>query len=278
MYHRLRATVNVRDSAGDTPLTVAMDAYCGVYPDTKNEPSPNSVHTKCTLGDWCRRQKFIIGTLLEQHADVTSVRDGNTYLHQACAMGDWDLISLFLRHGATSSNRKGRRPIDFFESEDDRARYRELIRKHPADRPRPPRTCPCWSGKPQSECHRVKKPLPYPSHFYCICGSKRAHANCCGRKGLGIVEVWDDSVGAIRTLYSYIWDEERIGQIMVNKQTLAEEKAAAAASASGRVKRKKVEDEKSKQSTMKYVEELTERGVVDPAFAFALKQVGDLPR
>lgn len=41
---------------------------------------------------------------------------------------------------------------------------------------------------------------------------------------------------------------------------------------------KKGEDEKSKQSTMKYVEELTERGVVDPAFAFALKQVGDLPR
>lgn len=92
---------------------------------------------------------------------------------------------------------------------------------------------------------------------------------------MSIIEIWDDKRGTIRALYAHTWDEERIGKIMVDKQNLLEEQST---NGVGRSKRKKADEEKTRRTTIKYVEELSERGVVDPAFAFALKHAGDLPR
>ena len=119
------------------------------------------------------------------------------------------------------------------------------------------------------------KPVPYPPYFYCICGSRKSHANCnCTRQGLTVIDVWDDKLCVLRTMYGHVWEEERAGRIMVDKQNLLEEQAVC----SPRNKRKKADEEKTRRTTVKYVEELCDRGVVDPAFAFALKHAGELPR
>ena len=152
------------------------------------------------------------------------------------------------------------------------------MRKYPSGQPRPPRLCSCFSGLVQDKCHKSGKPVPYLVHFYCICGSRKPHANCvCSRQNKLVVDVWDDQLRVIRSLYAHAWEEERVSRIMVDKQNLLEEQQAVAAS-NGRAKRKKVDEEKTRRTTVKYVEELCDRGVVDPAFAYALKHAGDLPR
>ena len=235
----------------------------------------NGSSSNTEMASILKRLAYIIKILLEQYADVNITRDGTTFLHQLCSIGNLELVELFLQHGCTSTNRKGKRPIDLLWSEEDRAQYRDLVRKYTnnGEHIRPPRSCPCMSGSPQEKCHGYLNAVSYPSHFYCICGSKKSYASCnCSRQNLSIVEVWDDELGGIRSLYITEWEEERAHRLALQKQNL-EKKVL-----SNRPKRKKVDEEKTRQSTIKYVEELADKGLVDPAFAFALKHTGDLPR
>ncbi|ESK90217.1 hypothetical protein Moror_7722 [Moniliophthora roreri MCA 2997] len=127
--------------------------------------------------------------LIEQHADVNAGAFGVTPMSPAAEAGRWAIVELLLQHGA----RRPRTQELQFTSTVEKSRYTSILSKtktSPSD-PRPPRPCPCWSGKLLSECHEAGKQR-YPDHFLCGCGKKRmVYGECCGKRGIEVVEEWD---------------------------------------------------------------------------------------
>ncbi|KAK7034715.1 hypothetical protein VNI00_012122 [Paramarasmius palmivorus] len=127
--------------------------------------------------------------LIEQHADVNSGAFGVTPMSLAAESGRWSIVEVLLYHGA----RRPRTDDLHFASTIEKSRYLSILSKTKtsASDPRPPRPCPCWSGKLLSECHAAEK-KPYPDNFICRCGRKnRSFGECCGRRGIQVVEEWD---------------------------------------------------------------------------------------
>jgi hypothetical protein len=138
---------------------------------------------------------WVARILVEQHADVDREVGGVSVLHLACQSANWETISLLLEHGATAP---GATPdaqlISYFTSPAERKQLATLIAKRPSH-PRPPRKCPCWSGKAISDCHG-KEPKPYPLHFICVCGTGKTYDRCCSRK-TPVIEEWNEELQRI---------------------------------------------------------------------------------
>ncbi|KAF9471246.1 hypothetical protein BDN70DRAFT_869315 [Pholiota conissans] len=151
----------------------------------------------------------VIRILVEQHVDVNKTNGPVSYLQAACFMKNWDLITLFLEHGA--KNTMPHFVIEKYMTEAEQARFYSLVRAK-SNKKRPLRICPCWSGKTIKNCH--SKAQPYPSKFICVCGSGKIYEKCCLRK-CPMVEKWDDAHGFIdhymaEQMCPSATDEERI--------------------------------------------------------------------
>jgi len=69
-----------------------------------------------------------------------------------------------------------------------------------ASGPRPARVCPCLSGKTVPHCHG-KEPIPYPLKYMCVCGSTKLYERCCYKRGKFVSEKWDDASQRVTLSY-----------------------------------------------------------------------------
>ncbi|KDR65629.1 hypothetical protein GALMADRAFT_148541 [Galerina marginata CBS 339.88] len=176
---------NLQGENGKTPIGMALGEAASLR---KKNPSDDTTKKLARL-------ERLIPLLIEQHADVNATHNGSSLLQLACQAESWNTVSLLLEHRAkpTLSHQK------HFTKPEDWNRYSQLVatKSLPPGQPRPPRVCPCWSGKILAECHAAPGArIQYPSSYMCICGSKKSYKKCCVLKS-PIFEVWDVKTGRI---------------------------------------------------------------------------------
>ena len=164
---RLGADLNLRDSNGMTALQAAMNILTMPAFQSSNQ---------------LKRIRFIARTLIEQHADIETTPTISA-LHSACQAREWEFIELLLHHGARAT---APGPVDLLTSASDKTRFRNLDK---SPKTRPPRPCPCWSGKLLADCHATEK--LYPDTFHCCCGSRKLYGKCCKKRNISFFEKWD---------------------------------------------------------------------------------------
>lgn len=195
---RLGTNVNCCDSRGRTPLYLAVTEVVKHHHRRPDATGEVAAATAASL----KRRRHIARVLLEQHADprLTAHEDTLSPVAWAWYSLDVELVELFARHGAPEVANLPLRPLPFqpsvlrWASNPDRVTAIGQLASgftHDGCPPRPPRQCPCLSGKPLSECHGPNG-LPYPSHFPCTCGTSKTCATCCGSRDFEIVEKWDE--------------------------------------------------------------------------------------
>lgn len=188
------ATPNMEDSSGKTPLhLVAHEMIMVKNPRITVLKADGSGITN--KGRLYARLAWVLRILVEQHANVNIVIDDDSLLNLSCSWEDWDIITLLLKHGATPSPGSVYR----FTSSTDQKRFSDLVKSFEG-RSRPPRICPCWSGKTVRECH-AKSSLPYPLKYMCVCGSTKSYEVCCYKRGKFVSEKWDQKTQ--RNLLTY---------------------------------------------------------------------------
>ncbi|KAK0480533.1 hypothetical protein IW261DRAFT_1125146 [Armillaria novae-zelandiae] len=140
----LGSNVDVPDFEGYTPLHIALHTL-------RNNSRVNSPPPK--LRATCRRIIKIIRLLLEHHADVNLVLEGQCPLTRACKMQDWELIELFAKYDANPAPQECFvPPASFLLKPDLIARFNTIFERYTANPfVRGPRPCPCFSGLPLAE-------------------------------------------------------------------------------------------------------------------------------
>ena len=188
----LGATPNRIDNEGNTPLHLVFSEMMMVKNPlvTVVKADGSGLTDKKRLYS---RLSWTARILIEHHADVNITVGSNSALDLSCKWKDWDLITLLLKHGAHSPPTSPPR----FASSSDKKRFSELVT---LSGPRPPRLCPCWSGKSVPDCHG-KQGLSYPLDYMCVCGSTKVYRKCCYKRGKFVSEIWDDA--SQRNLLSY---------------------------------------------------------------------------
>lgn len=259
------ATVNNLDTGGISPLYLLMTHMAEIKTSRVQIVSSGSLGTKFVLarGSWVAR------LLIEQHADVNISIDNVPLLHLACKAQDWETIALLLKHGASSLPS----PVRCFKTPADKSRFEALVESTGRFDSRPPRPCPCYSGKRLSECHE-KEPQPYPAHYVCICGSGKKYKVCCdtARGKSRVFEYWDPDLGYISHQHNIIADmAPKVQETMCSVGALKKVGSGLAMAA-----------EAPKDVTKEYMEDIANQGLaqggMDPAFAYALKKAGFKPR
>lgn len=185
---RLGVSVHSREDDGRTALAFGCDYLSKLVKHGQPILSLNPHHQPEEIITRVHKIIAICIFLVEQHADVNEIYgEGVTALHCACISGSWDLIRVLLLHGA-DPGLSTLHPSTLFQSLSDEQRFLSLIPSSPVTRP--PRLCPCASGKPLKLCHA--DPLPYPHHYICPCGSYKPNSACCKNEaGILWVQVWD---------------------------------------------------------------------------------------
>jgi Ankyrin repeat len=285
-YLRCGATADKVDSAGISPLYLALSQMASfkfmqlhIIQNRTTQHRPR--HGNGTL--WqevdfehgIAQCAWLARILVEQHADVNREVDGISILHLACKAANWETISLLLEHGAAV-----KAPLTpYFASLKDRQRLSALTLVN--SRPRPPRTCPCWSGRTISDCHG-KEPQPYPLHFICVCGSGKTYDRCCSQK-TPVKEEWNKKSQRIIHGFDLASDKklpemipEFVRQLQTEAGPLAELRALLG------IKEDKHMTSLSAQQTSheisKLMAMLLAKGLIDPAFAYAASHCGFVPR
>lgn len=149
--------------------------------------------------NYYQRSKYIMATLIEQHCDpnkyfpacVQGIAGNLTPLQVAVLTNEWELVNLLLKYGANSYPPSPcmlmRHVLDGRPGGKKRLAW-AVSQNKTVDRP--PRLCPCFSGKSLSECHMQRQ--PYPPEFLCMCGSKKIHDRCCKKRDVPCHEIWDE--------------------------------------------------------------------------------------
>ena len=155
------------------------------------------IMNKDVIAGRIERTVRIIKLLVEQHADVNVKVDGESpFTIVSDPSPNWTLIRLFVQHKVEVPPSFLSSPI--LRSPANETRFRNILQQAAGEGSlRPPRPCPCWSGKLLSECHAAGS-QPYPSEFLCRCGTKKLYGNCCAKKQFTLVEEWDDGDQWIR--------------------------------------------------------------------------------
>ncbi|KAJ7716829.1 hypothetical protein DFH07DRAFT_349005 [Mycena maculata] len=162
----LGATADKPDKSGITPLCLAVSQLA-----TCTSPLFYGVRHdggRMTVEDHRRAiscLKWAIRILVEQHADVSKSMGGIPFISLLRRCKAWDVITLFLQHGAA----RPKRLTAVLPTKSDQDRFTAI----PVPSCRPAQKCPCWSGKSVAECHG-REPQPYPSAYMCVCGSKNS--------------------------------------------------------------------------------------------------------
>ncbi|KIM41985.1 hypothetical protein M413DRAFT_445175 [Hebeloma cylindrosporum] len=189
------------------PRIVAMTRPYRTYMISKNEldlpGGPKQILT---------RQSSIVGALIEQHADVNKTCYGVSLLELALRAKDWPSVALLLKHGADPNVMTPVRLELCTFSPDQRNIFFQFVKRMALAKgaERPPRKCPCWSGKTLNECHGVPDAkIPYPLEYICFCGTKKAHSKCCSKKPVGVLTKWNESIQRISVLTDSAVDESQ---------------------------------------------------------------------
>lgn len=209
-YETLRIGINIdgQDAKGATPLFLALESIYTINVSQMGQAAktaafvaslPPHLRPSYSSDEELKLQiehiERIAILLIEQHADVDTGAFGSTPLTLAVATARWRIVKLLLRHGALPAS-----PYSMeLASSTNKARFATLIADNQPTNPRPPRPCPCWSGKLLSECHDAAK-QPYPDHFLCCCGKQKTYGVCCSKRGLIIQEKWDRETARIVTI------------------------------------------------------------------------------
>ncbi|EPQ56132.1 hypothetical protein GLOTRDRAFT_128089 [Gloeophyllum trabeum ATCC 11539] len=188
---RLGACVDFKDITGQTPLLFGMRNLKAMdHPSVYAAPPGPREEVLRTI----ERVAWICCVLIQQHAEVNAEYQGDTPLHFACASLNcrWDLVTLLLQYGADPHKRTAKGlPVDCLRADADKRRFRQLVNQF-GGQLRPPRLCPCLSGKSLIDCHSSAR-TPYPLEFMCRCGSSRIYRQCCYTRGIRLHEQWDEA-------------------------------------------------------------------------------------
>ncbi|KAJ7640799.1 hypothetical protein DFH06DRAFT_1215271 [Mycena polygramma] len=213
--------------------------------------------------------------LVEQHSDPNEMHKGVSILHLACLIGSWDLIRALLLHGAKPSNDNAPKmyPIDTLETLSDKANFTALVSQY-STQIRPPRPCPCASGRTLSECHATDQ--PYPGEYLCPCCSRKTHAKCCEKRiGFTWHEIWTeetqfDFVKKIIQPMKFA-DPEEQADFIAKVQSMSKDDQRDLIPTVG-------EARDTIQRHQVTVQLLARSGKIDRAFAKAAEKTGYLPR
>lgn len=283
--YRLGAHVDKRDRKGNTALSLALDVWClalrtcvpklyANYPDA-----------------YFARMRHIVHALLKQHADVDMKVNGKTSLHRACELGDWGIISAVLEYGASlyppRDPENNIPPPATFLSPVDRNRLRRVAYRY-EKKPRPSRLCPCYSGKTLANCHALVVDNNYPGYFRCICGSGKAHSACsCSRRDTCIVEHYEEELGRIVARFGrdVPFDPRLIPDVKLGKHPLMNATFRIMEDMATLLDVERPNDAESREfhekgmaKVREMAVELTLKGMVDPAYTYALYRADRCPR
>lgn len=193
---RLGTDVNCRDSRGRTPLYFAVAESAKLHVSGAAGPGNPLISARF------KGLQHIVNVLLEQHADPRLTAHGEALSRVAIAWYtlDVELVELFARHGASEVGTLPLEPLpipqrvaQWASNLDKVAALSRLAARFKNDSgpSRPPRQCPCLSGKPLLGCHGAQA-RPYPSYFPCTCDTSKTYEKCCMKRAFEIVEKWDE--------------------------------------------------------------------------------------
>ncbi|KIM82961.1 hypothetical protein PILCRDRAFT_819761 [Piloderma croceum F 1598] len=216
------------------------------------------------------RLAWVARILIEQHAKVDIMVGSNSLIDLSCTWKDWDTIALLLKHGAAPLPTT----ISRFRSSSEKKRFSDLLKFSDSDHPRPPRICPCWSGKVVSDCHG-KSGQPYPLEYMCVCGSAKTYQKCCHKRGKLVIEKWDNK--SQRILHDYDRTQNipealrgQLDNILTFQQNLKE--------VMQKLDPLEVEEDIDKvEIQKKLAADLLSKGLIDPAFAYAMDRANFVP-
>ncbi|KAF5368986.1 hypothetical protein D9758_002887 [Tetrapyrgos nigripes] len=154
---RMGVTIDIKDKDGVTPLLYALATLRGLQAslETVTDPSfsrsslrnvPKVMQDSLKPAHIKKMEEIIARIailLIEQHADLDTEAFGWTPLFLTVLAQQWDLVKLLLLHGVHRPDLHDSRI-----SPPDRHQLSSLMNEVKAANPRPPRPCPCWSGKP----------------------------------------------------------------------------------------------------------------------------------
>ncbi|KAJ6559057.1 hypothetical protein DFH09DRAFT_921755 [Mycena vulgaris] len=189
--------IDKENDKGQTPLLQALERIWDLHSVLKKHKGslPQAVQGyKKQIENAQNRVRYIAVVLIGQHANVNSTVNWQgkviSSLHFACAIEDWDLVTLLLNHGAKSKPTPTCVDVESFLATETAKRRFSGLKANAKEATRPLRLCPCFSGKPMSTCHSER--LPYPEDFTCSCGSGKAYGKCCKARNIGLTEIWDE--------------------------------------------------------------------------------------
>jgi len=163
----------------------------------------------------------------------------------------------------------------------DRSRFSKLVKEFPLGRSRPERMCPCFSERPLAACHAAGD-LPYPPSLLCVCVSGKSYEKCCGRRKILVTERWDDAsqriiASSIREVHIPNISDHQQDRLNTNIERMKE--AEEVRKVLGRPEMSASELEKSAiRHQREMADDLLANGLMDPAFAYGLKQLDFTPR
>ncbi|KAJ7116317.1 hypothetical protein C8R44DRAFT_627700, partial [Mycena epipterygia] len=270
VYETLRwgATADKTDTSGITAIGLAISQLEMWSSRDAQGMRPDGVRMNAAdVRREVSRREWVIRILVEQHVELNRLMNGEPLINMLCRSKAWETIALFLAHGATPP-KKTHLPIPHS------VRPGQIHIHAGTNLCRPPKKCPCWSGKSVQECH-AKEAQPYPLAYLCVCGSGRTYRKCCFARKSYVVEKWDP------TLKRIMHDYDRSGLPIMQAIRKGNELSQAVAQAIG----DKYEippfhnpEIKSAQFVKRLAQELLEEGLIDPAFAYALSRVDFAPR
>ncbi|KAJ7147094.1 hypothetical protein C8R43DRAFT_1129874 [Mycena crocata] len=189
--------IEKENGKGQTPLLQALDRIWDLHSVLKRHSKQRLPPTVQVYRDQIenaqKRIRYIAIVLIGQHANVNSTLQWQgqvvSSLHLACAVEDWDLVTRLLVHGAQPKPTPACADVETFLATA-AAKRRFIGLKANTKSTRPPRLCPCFSGKAMSVCHSHR--LPYPEEFVCSCGSTKMYGKCCKARSIELTEIWDE--------------------------------------------------------------------------------------
>lgn len=240
--------------------------------ESLDDPAPVAILKE----DELRRLAWIVRMLVEQHADVHKTIDNLSILRLAYDAQRWDLIVLLIKHGARPSR-------EFhFASPADENRISSLVEINRGSA-RPPRLCPCWSGKTIGDCHATSQ--PYPLKYICVCGTGKTYERCCHSRNAVGLEHWDPIRNCVRHDYEVQLNNpfrqvvERmddtahmVRQMLARSGDDSEEYACISPLTAENDIARRAETSRS------VLDILEPRGVIDRAFAYAWRKAGFCPQ
>ncbi|TDL24194.1 hypothetical protein BD410DRAFT_896906 [Rickenella mellea] len=279
---RLGTRIDALDSIGQTALFRAVKEFCKLQHDMEVPSSyaATEYYNSSVIPKLAMRLKEIARLLVEHHADVNFSFDGLTCLQMLCRerTKDWELIGILITYGA-HDDRTGRNAFNLSTAEE--KLIDELYRRRQSRRP--PRQCPCLSGRLAPDCHKIG-PKPYPSNFLCPCRSTLVYGKCCKRRMVFWREVWNEERGILEP-----WRVEKPVHIPLPKDTfhIVSKIIGATNRQSPPIEELNRLDDipsvmtqtgipielQDKADWAAHLEDLSRMKLVDPAFAFAMRRV-----